>query len=97
MEKQELLKVIIYDEEKLDNIINTVKEALREEEGISTLTRFREKTPMHHNSFVKVRSYLEENDNDIIEIPASARGRHFIHKENLERIYQENFGEQDEQ
>lgn len=89
MEKEELLKVIIYDEERLDEIIDKIKEELKKQEGLSSPTRYRDKQPMHNNGFKKVMNHLIEYDDDVIKIPSTTKGRQIIHRENLKEICQE--------
>lgn len=90
MEREQLNKELIQDEEKIDQMIEDIKEELKQYEGLTSPTTVREVTPMHNNNFKKLINYLIENDNEVIEIPGTKRGRNIIHRENLERFYLEN-------
>jgi hypothetical protein len=89
MNKEDLVEQLNKSEDEIDEIIEEIKEALMEEDKIVTPTSFREDIGLHHARYKLVITYLVNNDEDVVEIPSSTKGRSLAHRNKIQEIIDE--------
>lgn len=86
MERKELEQQLNKTTEEVDEIVDEIKSALHDEQQLITPTNFRDKVGLHHHRYSMVTTFLINNDEDVIEIPSSTKGRLLAHKDRLQDI-----------
>jgi len=89
MDKQDLIEQLNKSQEEIDGIIDEIKQGLMSEDRLVTPTNFRDKTGLHHNRYTMVINYLVNNDEDVVVVPSSNKGRLLAHRDQLEVVVED--------